>query len=247
MIPTLQLGQFGQSMVRRAYRDTVLADNPLIYYRMNEPSGTTAANLGSLSSTFDGTIAGSPTLSASGLIAGADTAISFDGTNDVVSSIESATLGTASGSTRSIEFWFKTTTTSFFTLAALRGTGGVSADSLVLGVMNLSGPNRISIVSGGTTVLAAPDDCADGRAFHVWVGVNGATNAVTFYLNGALVGTATGGSLSAANLKLSVGANIFSPSTFGQFATAVIDELAVYSFIPSAAQALAHYSAGRNP
>lgn len=63
------------------YESEVLADNPLIYWRLGEPSGTTAADLSGNGN--DGTYNGAVTLGTTGLLTGdVDTAVTFDGTAD---------------------------------------------------------------------------------------------------------------------------------------------------------------------
>ena len=58
-----------------AYRDTVLADHPISYWRLDETSGTTATDV-QLANT--GAYVGSPTLGQPGAIVGdPDTAVSF--------------------------------------------------------------------------------------------------------------------------------------------------------------------------
>jgi len=67
-----------------AYSDAVLADMPVRYYRLGDSSGTTAVD--SSGNSQDGTYTGGVTLGASGAIQGdADTAATFDGTDDYVS------------------------------------------------------------------------------------------------------------------------------------------------------------------
>ena len=87
-----------------AYSNQVLADEPLAYWRLGEPSGTSAADASGNGNT--GTYGGSPTLGATGALAGdTDTATSFDGVNDNVSVPNNAALN-LNGSF-SIEFWAK--------------------------------------------------------------------------------------------------------------------------------------------
>ena len=89
-----------------AYSNQVLADEPLAYWRLGEPSGTSAADASGNGNT--GTYGGSPTLGATGALAGdTDTATSFDGVNDNVSVPNNAALN-LNGSF-SIEFWAKQT------------------------------------------------------------------------------------------------------------------------------------------
>src|SRR5262249_9490411 len=64
------------SMCEAAYRDTVLADSPILYWRLGESSGTTVGDSSGHGST--GTIVGSPTLGAQGALFGdSSSAVSF--------------------------------------------------------------------------------------------------------------------------------------------------------------------------
>jgi RHS repeat-associated protein len=69
----------------------VLADGPVAYWKLGEPTGTTATDLSGKSNT--GTYVNSPTLGGDGGIVGdPDTAVEFDGTDDTVSVAASASL-----------------------------------------------------------------------------------------------------------------------------------------------------------
>lgn len=92
--------------VSDSYRDTIVAQKPLAYWRLGESSGTTAVDeMGN----FDGTYEGSPTLGAAGAIDGdSDTAVTFDGSDDVVDFDRNPIIIDRS---RSISLWFKSTST----------------------------------------------------------------------------------------------------------------------------------------
>jgi len=88
-----------------AYR-TVVAGiaNHVEGWRLGEGSGTTAE---SVNNTADGTISGSPTLGATGLLSGdADTAITFDGSDDQINCGNPAGLQLSTGT---LVAWVKTT------------------------------------------------------------------------------------------------------------------------------------------
>ena len=66
-----------------AYRDSVLADSPAAYWRLGEPSGTTAADASGNNRT--GSYVGSPTLGVGGALVGdSNTAVSFNGSSQYV-------------------------------------------------------------------------------------------------------------------------------------------------------------------
>lgn len=72
------------------YYDSVLNDSPNGYWRLGEPSGTTATDE---TGTNNGTYSGSPTLGVTGAIpVDEDTAVTFDGTDDLLTINDSASL-----------------------------------------------------------------------------------------------------------------------------------------------------------
>src|SRR5207245_2849368 len=65
---------------RCGYAGTVLNDNPLGYWRLGEPGGTTLVD--ATSNHLDGSYSGTPTLGVTGALTGdPDTAASFNGTS----------------------------------------------------------------------------------------------------------------------------------------------------------------------
>ena len=93
---------FSAQVAQAAYVDVVDGLSPLGYWRLGEPSGTTATDrAGSYNGAYDGGV----TLGATGAIGGdSDTAVSFNGTNGVVDVGPHADL-LLTGSL-SVSFWF---------------------------------------------------------------------------------------------------------------------------------------------
>lgn len=108
-----------------AYQAEVLADNPFLYYRLGEASGTAADDLST--NMFDGTYVGSPTLGVTGLGTPSDTAVTFDGVSQHVITPTSANPFGASIANSSFEFVFSTTTTAAAALAGTFNTGSNTA------------------------------------------------------------------------------------------------------------------------
>ena len=76
------------------WASAVLADNPVSYWRLDESSGTNAADS---KGSNTGTYTNGPTLNQPGALAGdADTAVSFDGSDDYVTVPNSARLNITS-------------------------------------------------------------------------------------------------------------------------------------------------------
>ncbi len=90
------------------YWQAVQADAPQGYWRLGEASGAKAYNEGSISSTADGSYAGSPATAQPSLLAASpNSSVLFDGSNDVVNIPNNATLN-GGGLQRSQEAWFAT-------------------------------------------------------------------------------------------------------------------------------------------
>jgi hypothetical protein len=167
------------------YQVSVLADNPIAYWRLGETSGTTAGNIGTLGSAVDGTYEGGVTLGAGGLVTGdTNPAASFDGSSDYVAipSHDDINLG-EDYTARTVELWFSA--------ADLDGTqvlyeeGGnlngfnifLDGDQLTVGGWVDSAGNWVA-----TTVTA-------GTGYHVVLVFDGEAATMTGYLNGASFGS----------------------------------------------------------
>jgi concanavalin A-like lectin/glucanase superfamily protein/lysyl oxidase/fibronectin type III domain protein len=221
-----------QSATLSGYRGAVLADSPVSYWRLDEPSGTTAADERGAN---PGTYVNGPTLGAAGLL-GSDTdkAVSFDGTNDQVKIASSNSLNLTSPFT--LEAWIKPT--------SLPSTGSfvsilTKAESYSL---QLNGPRlEFTVMQNGTRKrLQAPSGAvAAGGTYHVLATADGTTQRL--YLNGKEVASTplSGGPTSTTN-------PLFIGSWNGkeEFFKGTIDEVAVYNTALTAARDSAHYSAG---
>ena len=89
----------------------ILADNPVVYFRLNETSGTTATNLGSAGASLNGTYQGGVSLDAGGLSFNlSDYSASFDGNNDRVAIPNSPLINTSAVVERTVELTFQADT-----------------------------------------------------------------------------------------------------------------------------------------
>ncbi|QDU56695.1 autotransporter-associated beta strand repeat-containing protein [Aeoliella mucimassa] len=103
-----------------SYESEVLGDNPFLYYRFNEASGTVADDAST--NMFDGTYIDGPTLGVAGMGAGSDTAASFSAgaSQHVAAPAASRSFSSMLGSS-SFEFVFSSTNTT--STAMLYGVG----------------------------------------------------------------------------------------------------------------------------
>ncbi|MGN6557787.1 MAG: LamG-like jellyroll fold domain-containing protein, partial [Solirubrobacterales bacterium] len=215
------------------YRAAVLADNPVSYWRLGETSGTAAADERGAN---PGTYVNGPTLGAASLLTTdtANTAVTFDGTNDNVKVANSASLNLTNSF--SLEAWIKPgslPTTGNFTSILTK------AESYSL---QFNGPRlEFTIIQNGTRKrLQAPAGAVvAGTTYHVVATYDGTTQRL--YLNGKEVANAAlaGGASSTTN-PLYLG----SWNGSAEFFKGTIDDAAVYNTVLSPAQVSAHYAAG---
>ncbi|MCA9247432.1 MAG: PEP-CTERM sorting domain-containing protein [Planctomycetales bacterium] len=226
--------------VTTSYADAVLADSPVLYYRLGELAGTTAINSEGTASR-DGTYTSGPSLLQAGPASG-DGFLNFGPSNYAAGfgsgyvAIPAGNLPTGS-SARTYEFFFNA------------DGGGAGQAAFSYGV-NLSG-QRVNVTANNSSVAVAVNGHNYGtnslslsgwNHLAITLPAGGSSNDFNFYLNGALVGGLTdlAGADTAMNTQDSigqVGGNVFGGSYLG-----LIDEFAVYNTDLSAAQIQNHFN-----
>jgi autotransporter-associated beta strand protein len=238
-----------------AYQAEVLADNPFLYYRLGEASGTVADDLSA--NMFDGTYVGSPTLGVPGLGTPSDTAVTFDGTTQHVIAPTTANPFGTSLANSSFEFVFSTTTTAATAIAGTFNTGSNTAFEINLNRTPAGsatgGANYLRIFlreDGGGDMGAAFQNlnAFDGSLHHLLFTFDnsGATDAdrVKAYFDGveqALEFSAGNDVLTGAFSNFGfapVFASRNNRGTFDQRFSGTLDEIALYSSTLTAADAL---------
>lgn len=214
------------------YRDAVLADSPVGYWRLAETSGPAVDVTGNAAG---GSYLGGVTRGVAGALAGdSDLAARFDGTNDYVSVPDNGALDR--GDVFSYELWIKRGAVQSATQRLLHKGAGVA--SLGFGLNN-----KVVLIPGGTgalTIASSTTAITDQTWHHVVATKNGAD--VHLYVDG-VDRTALG---TAATLTSNATAlNIGRASTGSAYASGDIDEVAIYPAALSAGRVLAHYQAGR--
>jgi hypothetical protein len=244
----IALALFAASPARAQYDypSTVLAQGPVGYWRLNEttqphPPITTAANLGSLGATGNGTYNGGQGFYRGfpGALANSDTAVHFDGTSQFVSVPYDATLNP---STFTIEGWLSADNIAANCalscgIFATAGRSGwliyqTSQTGYELRMYKNSGTAFAVDVVGTTTNVV-------GVYTHVVATFDGTTASI--YLNGVLANSGT------PNAPYVPGTN-GSPFTIGERADAAFlfqgkaDEVAYYNTALDANTIAAHYA-----
>lgn len=217
-----------------SYVQTIFADTPLAYYRMDEVIGlvahdvTTNGNNGTISST--GIVYGQP----GAIPADADTSMLFDGINGQI--IVPGTVNPFGHSGFTYEAWFFVGTYSAtariitneqsFEIGTLTSNSGLYADVGTTG-------NTDYHLSYNATINT-------NQWYHVVASYTG--SSFTLYLNGVSVATtaATGTILNTANAIVIASSPTVSNVNF----PGRMDEVAIYSYGLTAAQVLNHYNVG---
>lgn len=218
------------------YRAVVLSDAPVSYWRLDEASGTTAADQqGAYAATYAGTF----TLKQAGALAGdPDTSVLLDGTSGQVSVPFTAALNTAEFT---VEAWVRpiATISSEKAIWASRTstTSGVFLYGITTNQLNAalysSGINSLPAVNNGFVV---------NRWSYVALSYDGAT--ARLYLNGTQASFLVLASYTTGTRATGIGADAANGIDFWD---GDIDEVAYYNYPLSAAQIMRHYAAGIAP
>jgi hypothetical protein len=226
------------------YRETILADSPVAYWRMDAASGTTEADISGSGRTA--TISGGVTLNQTGALAlDADKAELFDGTNGTyveTNVVYDHAFGTGP---LSVEYWFKFTSA----LAQIGVIDNKNAGSNDAGFNSafFAGSPFFRIANGVSQESITSSHTFNDGVYHHFVGVltRGAPDTLKIYIDGVLdtsanLGT-SGRNLTQSAHKLRIGA--YSVGGAPNFFVGTIDEVAIYATALTASQVLAHYNA----
>lgn len=230
------------------YQQSVLADNPSVYYRLGEtPSATVAAD--SSGNGVDGSYAAAATLGVDGAIAGSsDTAASTDGTGPIATASDSSLP--AGSSARTVEGWIRIPNGSDGSaVLADYGSGAAAAgDDVELAVTApLSGDHSNDAgyliednFNDGGVGWHTPYGLADG-SWHLIDLVMDGSGSDDLYLDGVSLGTradTTTSTVLAGTGGLKIG------DGFDLHGSADVDEVAIYPTALTATQVAEHESLG---
>ncbi len=213
------------------YPQVVTGDAPTSYWRLDETSGTTAADsVGASPGTYTGVALGAPGLLASTT----DKAVTFNGSTSAVK--VNSTTALSPPAKVSVEAWIKP--------AALPASGAFASVATKAESYSLqfNGPRmEFTIMQAGVRKrLQAPAGAiAVGGKYHVVGTYDGTTQRL--YINGAQVASA------ALTGAITTNTNAFYIGTWNGSSerfNGVIDEVAVYPTVLSATQVSNHYNTG---
>lgn len=222
------------------YLTAVLADSPLIYLPLDDPSGTTAtAKAGS-----NGTYVGSPSLHTTGPSSHIPYGVALDGVNDCVTLPNLAFSGSASP--QSIEFWADAgaiSNASSFKAPFLKDTSPNGAIAFGSATGLLTNEVVTVIPTSGVDERTGWSGFSVSSGWHHYVlTYSGTQNGWILYIDGTAVGTKI------SNLGGSRGFTSGSTFTLGRngssfYAFTGIAAFAAYDSVLSPTRVAAHYSA----
>lgn len=230
------------------YSDLVLADRPVGYWRLNETSGTTAAD--SSGNALNGTYTGTYTLLQSSLLVDdPDAALSVAGAG-YVEVADSPLLSPQAGAagTITLEAWVKPTSIAASHILTKGGTGWewsfyMDASGYFNGILwNSGGGEILHPIGNGVPPAAA------GGVYHVIVTFDRAkgTAGGQVWVNGVLAGTTSAfGSSSGVSSDTTNVVQIGRRSDGSVPWNGVLDEVAVYPYVLPPHRIIAHYTEGR--
>lgn len=227
------------------YSDAVLADAPVSYWRLGEPSGTNAADVKGLNA---GTYVNAPTLAQAGpILNDTDTAVLFNGTDEYVTVANSASLNITGSLT--LEAWAKPTGTGLGEKSLIMKSYTSHNPPYYQYGLTLYGPtNAITFYVSIAGVWQFTQAASSGYLEDVWQHFVGVYNGVTMknYLNSVEKSSANvTGTLDTYATPLLVAAYENLAKTDIYCLGGPIDEVAVYSTALAPARIEDHYLTGK--
>jgi hypothetical protein len=227
------------------YSQTVLTDNPIGFWLLDETSGTTGDDL--TANNNDLTFYNSPTLNVSTGLTGITKAITFDGSNDYLQTATVSTFNVAPNGNFSVEMWIKYSTSAFLIPLSWRDNTNAVSNLVCNIAVNNSATGSIDAYfgnsSGGLTVISHTNSY-NNNAWHQVVLTATSGGAFRLYIDGVdRANTTTARGTGTNNKSIMVAANNNSGSPNLHYAgtgTAV----SVYNTVLTATQITNHYNKG---
>ena len=225
----------------------ILGSAPIAYWRFEEPSGVTAANLGTLGSVANGTNLGGIALGQAGPQPPAypgfpadNRAPAFDGVSGRVQVPDNAAFNFGTGPF-SLMIWFSPSNAAvrsdLFTYKGPEGDFGVHLASQT--------PNTISVYHNG--FIGTGGNVQDGQ-WHCFVLTRAGDGTATGYLNGAVIFTGSDAQTMTIAQDLLIGCNhAGSPEFPTYFYSGRLDEVALWNRSLSATEVVQQYQASLDP
>jgi hypothetical protein len=228
------------------YTKAVLADKPVVYYRLGESYAARAVrNFGSGGAAWDGMLTGRGGFGARGASKALGTALDLSGRNDGYITT-GRNISDILNQTASMEFWIKTTqiTDGTWRAAAIAGQDNSKGADIWWGI-NYYG--KIGIMAGKPETGAFAGPINDGEWHYVLMTFDKPAGVISVYLDGNPTATATfnlGGDDELTKPYVMTYNRVgHGDSQHGKKLDAVIDEVAIYNRVLTGADGRAHYEA----
>lgn len=217
-----------------AYKDQVLRDGPIGFFRFSEVSGTPQSEVGTVSI---GAIEGVPDLTEPGYDGSTDGAVYLGGGDWYTLDKTLGDLGIGDAQPRSVACWAKTSTFDNDGVVFSFGSGGNDTNgSFALKVTGTDNEWKLEVWGDAITSTVT-------GSFGKWTFFAATYDGTTLslYANGALVGTLSVTLTSTTSRNPQIGTTDYKTTGF----TGSIDELAVFDYALTAEQVRRHYWAGK--
>lgn len=181
------------SIYSTRYDSAVSASGPKLFFKLDEPSGSTAFDSGSLG--INGTYSGSPTLAQSPLAVGSSAAARFASGDSAYVSVP--TSAPSAWDAFTVAGWWKATDQTTDPFLMMMGWGGGSSIPIGLGY-NSGGSTFVAGTFSGSswTTISGTTSIVAGRTYFVAATLTSkSSGTLTLYVNGASEGTASPGSV----------------------------------------------------
>lgn len=220
------------------YIDNILADSPVAYYRLGEPSGTSAADTSGNGNT--GTYTNGVVLGTAGAqTSDADTAVTFDGSNDRIDIPHSQEFNLFDD--LSLEAWVYPTARVTVGMLVTKDTGNGAANNTFEWRLETTGIPSFRQFTDALRIVFATVAAPLNQWSLIAVTKTGTT--IQHYLNGVANGSGTITGIPSNNsLPLRIGAR----DDLTAFYAGRLDEVAIYPSALSAGRLQAHYTVSGN-
>ena len=234
------------------YSTTILGDNPVLYYRLDESSGTTANDSATSDGAQNGTYTGAYSLNQTGAMGGtdpSDTAVRFNPNPTDLKGYVDSTFVLTPTSAFTVEFWLKLPTLNDGhteeDVLSQRNGGGLGRSIVYWDDVNQRMTSNLG-GSSATDFWASSSGVSAGDYFYVAFVYDGAGN-VTWYKNGVANGTISGVTPEAANGTVIIGDDKFLDGNPVSALNGTLDEFAIYDTALSSTQIADHFEAAPEP
>ena len=239
MIANSIAGITGIGVPPLTYSQTVLADNPIGFWLMDQTSGTTLYdNSGNAN---NATTYNSPTLNQSGPSTALNKSVLFNGTTQYARTSTVSTFNIAPSANWSVEGWFKTSDSGTDTFLHVGGANASSSDTLIMAYLGAGNAKALTADSASNFLIIGSTGTFNNNAWHHMAITAASGGAMTIYVDGTNVASTstarrTTGNNSFANIGSQVGQYYFNGN---------VTAVAIYNTTLSSTRVSAHYNAGK--